>query len=669
MPKIPRYQATEKLPALRLQRAGPGAFGLFEARALGDVAEGIGDVGDALLEQHLKAKKRKESKYIFDATFALSEKLRGPLAEEYAKAGDQTEGNVKRVQELIKGIQDEWTQNSPSEEATKALKSKFYGMTEGYLMGLARHASKEGRAAYGQKIAQLEDARKKDAYLTPERVGQILINQKGDFAMAIQDGILDRDTANEAFGKFANDVYGAAIDGLIDRGMIAEAENLFQSEEARSALNADSLDYYNDKLEQEKKTIEKEARVREAEAEKKLEDLEKQAKEDEERAIGNQYMIGNYTDAFGLVLRSNRLGGDEKRTWTNAIEKRLKDKPPDPTHQAMAIIEANAMISRELDPDEIRFRILTNPNLTKDDQEQYLNKLETTLKSETATGRRSGYQKIRDLIIPKRGMFANLLETPLETDAVMKAQMALDEWIKAQTKEGYAPTKSEVEIKAMELGHSYQVPLSERMRAMQEEAETQVEEMKAVGEKLRRNKDRKEWSLLSHEARIGDIHETINDLEPRKSDPFPEPVVKAIKRLANEGLTEDQIDKEIRRLIKIGELPTWTMGISEPTPSPKTKELESHINDVIKEREIAKPKTRKPTKAKVYKFKVPERPNEVYTFKVPARPETHIYRGKVPDRPPPPEMGPLHRDEILSLPKDILEQYLRQYPAARAYGG
>ena len=62
------------------------------------------------------------------------------------------------------------------------------------------------------------------------------------------------------------------------------------------------------------------AKVWENEQETKLKEAEKAAKEKEEREIGNKFLTGNYKDAFGMVLRSKRLTGDEKRTWNNAIK-------------------------------------------------------------------------------------------------------------------------------------------------------------------------------------------------------------------------------------------------------------------------------------------------------------------------------------------------------------
>lgn len=72
-----------------------------------------------------------------------------------------------------------------------------------------------------------------------------------------------------------------------------------------------------------------------------------------------------------------------------------------------------------------------------------------------------------------------------------------------------------------------------------------------------------EWHLIPRDQRLGDIRETIDDLEPRKSDPFPEPIVEFVKKKNEEGLSIEEIDEALVKMIKDGELPTWKMYISD----------------------------------------------------------------------------------------------------------
>ena len=68
------------------------------------------------------------------------------------------------------------------------------------------------------------------------------------------------------------------------------------------------------------------------------------------------------------------------------------------------------------------------------------------------------------------------------------------------------------------------------------------------------------WHKIPKDQRLGDIHETIENLEPRKSDPFPEPVVEFI--MENKDLSIEEIDEKLVKMIEDGDLPTWTMHIS-----------------------------------------------------------------------------------------------------------
>ncbi|GAH74236.1 unnamed protein product, partial [marine sediment metagenome] len=71
------------------------------------------------------------------------------------------------------------------------------------------------------------------------------------------------------------------------------------------------------------------------------------------------------------------------------------------------------------------------------------------------------------------------------------------------------------------------------------------------------------WHLIPKDQRIGDINETIKNLEPRKSDPFPSPWVELVKQLHKQGKSFQEIDKMTVDLINKGKLPSWQMHISD----------------------------------------------------------------------------------------------------------
>jgi hypothetical protein len=221
------------------------------------------------------------------------------------------------------------------------------------------------------------------------------------------------------------------------------------------------------------------------EQEKKVKEAEKLAHDTEDREIGNLFMAGKFKDAYVLAQSSKILTGDEKRTWANAIETKSKEKEEkiEPNVEAAEILMINDLISKEVDPNVIKNSIIISPRLSGANKEQYLLKLQTKLGQEVKDGRNLGYRDIQDIIIPKRGMLTDLLETPTETMAVKKAQMAFDDWIDTQTKAGKSPSMMEVRRKAQDLANHYQVGITEKINEMEKEAKKTAEEIKRAKQK------------------------------------------------------------------------------------------------------------------------------------------------------------------------------------------
>jgi hypothetical protein len=190
---------------------------------------------------------------------------------------------------------------------------------------------------------------------------------------------------------------------------------------------------------------------------------------------------------IGADVGAGKIDAKIGEHWINSIKTR--NEIVDPIGRAKEVVRINAMISREEDPDKIRDEIVRSRKLGKEDYEQYLNKLEGKLTDEMKEGRRRGYEEILNLITPKRGMLATLIQTPVEAVAVSKAQMALDDWIDGQKRQNKMPTLNEIRRKAIELGETYQVPMAEKLREIEEEANRAAAETKKYGEeKTRRRK-------------------------------------------------------------------------------------------------------------------------------------------------------------------------------------
>lgn len=211
--------------------------------------------------------------------------------------------------------------------------------------------------------------------------------------------------------------------------------------------------------------------------------MEKRLHDDEERTIGDLYTRRDYAGAYLLMQQSKYLSGDEKKSWANAIDEKVKlgDNISSITRSS-EIVKVNDMISREMEPDKIRNYIIQTPYLKDGDKEQYINKLEAKLSADEKEGVRTGYARIKEIIIPKRSILDPVPETPQEVENVRKAQDALDDWVNTQKKNGKYPTSSEIKVKAAAFANMYQTPIPEKMMQIDIGARKTAEAMKQFAE-------------------------------------------------------------------------------------------------------------------------------------------------------------------------------------------
>lgn len=236
-------------------------------------------------------------------------------------------------------------------------------------------------------------------------------------------------------------------------------------------------------IEENKKNSAELLETAKAQAEKEAKEANQKAHDDEEREIGNLFMQGNYTEVYNRVLKSERLTGDEKKTWSEAIKSGLKTGDGDISddEQAAEIVKINDMIAQGKEAKSLRAYVIATPYLKKEDKEQLINKIETKYSKDVETGRSLAYGDIKDMIIPKRNTLTSVItSTTLENKAVQNAEMALDEWIDTQQKNGKYPTLNEVRKKGQELAQQYQVPIAEGVKAYYEESKQQAEALKGL---------------------------------------------------------------------------------------------------------------------------------------------------------------------------------------------
>jgi len=274
---------------------------------------------------------------------------------------------------------------------------------------------------------------------------------------------------------------------------------IFLNPEAAADKLADPANYPNmdedirikllDQATRRADAVKKAAEIRQKEIEKTEKAVIKKAHDDEERKIGDLYMKGEFTSAFMLAQDSELLTGDEKKTWADAIEKKSKTFDVSGEVVAKEIVKINGMIANEEDPEKIKSYVTRTPNLNKEDKEQYLNKLEQKLSGTEKEGRRLGYGDIEDIIIPKRGALAPLLRTAKETERVMKAQVALDEWLDLQKQTKKYPTASQIRLQAQYIAGQYQLSIPEKIAEIEAEAKkTAVGVREAQEQKAEYNK-------------------------------------------------------------------------------------------------------------------------------------------------------------------------------------
>jgi hypothetical protein len=199
------------------------------------------------------------------------------------------------------------------------------------------------------------------------------------------------------------------------------------------------------------------------------------AHKEEERQIGDLFINGDFVAASESIRKSNLLTGDEKKNWMKAIEDKQKEPEGTPVEQAKEIIKINDMISKGEDIDKIRNTIITS-KLKKEDREQYINKLESSVDKEIKEGTAIGYSDIKSFIDPS---YDNRIipKTSIIPDRIRDAQLALDQWIENEKSNNRFLSRLEIRNKAREIGKSYQLSLSERYSEVSKDREETLKAM------------------------------------------------------------------------------------------------------------------------------------------------------------------------------------------------
>src|SRR5574343_34680 len=236
------------------------------------------------------------------------------------------------------------------------------------------------------------------------------------------------------------------------------------------------LEDANKTVEENKKHSEELAKTAKAQAEKEAKEANQKANDDEKREIGNLIMEGNYTKVYNRVLKAERLTGDEKKTWSEAIKSGLKTGDGDINSQdnANEIIKINDMIAKNEDPKTIRSYIVKSNNLKKEDKEQYLNKLETKLTQEETDGRSLAYNHIKMMIDPNYGNEI-IPKTSIIPERIRLAQNAFDDQLETAQKDGKRLSRNELRDLGESIAMQYQLTFEEKIAEDAKQQESAIE--------------------------------------------------------------------------------------------------------------------------------------------------------------------------------------------------
>jgi hypothetical protein len=478
MPVIPKYESNTVTQARGISADAATA----PARALTGLGNTLSNIGGDLAEID-----RKEIE--FERT-TKKLKLENSLREEfetyagtfeqrtdYDKFIPEAEQQFEKIRsKYIDQIGDDRVLGMAFGNAVDRQSSEFRTMLRNKKFDILK---KEGQAELQKKA----DLSLKDYAGTVDPDAREII--KGEIEISVLDavdkGIIDPITGDKLISDWSQSAEKNRIDVMIDGMDNLEPENMgsYLKTIQKEIDQSDLMPADKTALREQAENVSITAKNQAIEYKNKV---TKEAHDNEERQVGDDFIKGDYVSALRSVYNSQLLTGTEKKQWMKDIVDAQANPNPSGLEQAKDIIIINDMISKSEDPDKIRKQIIT-ANLKKEDKEQYLNKLETDIKSEISEGRKSGYRLIQDLIIPKRGPEADLLETPLETNKVALAQMQLDMWIETEKKNNKTPTMTQIKAKAIELGQANQVGIAERIEYEREWAKKTASEIKYLKQK------------------------------------------------------------------------------------------------------------------------------------------------------------------------------------------
>jgi len=258
IPRIP--------PAIHAEAASFSSGGGQAAEALGEAFGITADFAGQILEHQEKMRQQDEVNYVFETEKKFADQWLGFSQGEISKVGKDTYGNLDRARQWIAENEKSYLDEAPSDEVRTLLKDKFGRLTRPMINRLASLHSGERKKVHKVSLDNLKETKRKEAYLDPDNAALWVNDMEATYNGALASEMLDEETRDGLIRQTTGGIYGAALDGLLDRDP-KEAIRRFDAGQYNEFLTSKQLDYYADKIRVEKRRLDTESRIKQREAE------------------------------------------------------------------------------------------------------------------------------------------------------------------------------------------------------------------------------------------------------------------------------------------------------------------------------------------------------------------------------------------------------------------
>jgi len=230
------------------------------AGVAGQTARNLADAAQTLAEVERRQKAQEELTWVMKADSSLTDAWTGFLPSELEKQGEDTYGNVARARKWIDEQAAGWMDSAPSEEARLTLGERVQTLTRNGVMQLARLQARQRRNVAERGFGTSLDAKRKAVYLGQADPAVAVGQMSGEYAAAARDEVrlFDQGTAEALAMDASNRIYGAYLDGLLDRDPLRAIQE-FNAGHFNPFLSADQLNAYADRIAAKTRELERDA--------------------------------------------------------------------------------------------------------------------------------------------------------------------------------------------------------------------------------------------------------------------------------------------------------------------------------------------------------------------------------------------------------------------------